>query len=321
MSRYPFVTMHSFGMRNPSELHDVFRARLDAFSQELPRVHKGDAGALQKARVAARRLRELLPLLQLDRRTTRKLQRRLRKVAGRLGAVRELDVLMTLVDDLGRSDRYGSIALQQLRDAVAAERKTARERLHAKLSLAKLERLARRLERAGGHLEDGFEKHGRRRDAASTHAAVWALEARITRRAARLAETLAVAGTVYASEQLRGVRIAMKKLRYAAELLPQPRDPRVTADISSLKTAQDLLGRLRDLEVLVERGRQIQASSGPPDLTAWRDLGSLVHAVEDDCRQLHASFVHERAMLVAIADRMAGAPARTARIERRAAGQ
>jgi len=308
-------------MRGPAELCDPFRERLDAFTCELPRVHKGEAAALHRARVAARRLRELLPLLQIDRNTTRKLDRRLRKVTKHLGAVRELDVLMTLVEDLGQSDRYEPTAVEQLRAAVAAARKTARDRLHAKLPLAKMEHLSRRLERAGRHLEEGFGKAGRERTGHSRRASTWALEARVARRAVRLGQALAVGGAVYASQQLHGVRIVLKKLRYAAELLPHPRDPRVTADFSILKTAQDLLGRLHDLEVLVEHVRQIQAASTPPDLTAWRHLGSLVHAVEDDCRQLHAGFIHERASLIAVAERMAGAPVRTAAIERRAAGQ
>jgi hypothetical protein len=72
----------------------------------------------------------------------------------------------------------------------------------------------------------------------------------------------------------------LEKLRHAAELLPQPRDPRATADVAILTSAQERLDRLHDLEMLVEYGRQIQASAAPPDLTAWRDLGSLVHAVK-----------------------------------------
>ena len=56
----------------------------------------GDVAALHRARVASRRLRELLPMLQLDHDKSRKLRPTLRKVTRRLGAVRELDVLLLL---------------------------------------------------------------------------------------------------------------------------------------------------------------------------------------------------------------------------------
>ena len=68
---------------------------------------------------------------------------------------------------------------------------------------------------------------------------------------------------------------------------------------------QDVLGRLHDLEVLAERVRQMLAVS-PPDLTLWRQLGSLVHMLEDDCRQWHARYMHDR-------DRMSAAQPDTTR--------
>jgi hypothetical protein len=86
--------------------------------------------------------------------------------------------------------------------------------------------------------------------------------------------------------------------------LPARRHLRPT-DIALLKTMQDVLGRLHDLEVLAERVRQMLAVS-PPDLTLWRQLGSLVHMLEDDCRQWHARYMHDR-------DRMSAAQPDTTR--------
>ena len=138
---------------------------------------------------------------------------------------------------------------------------------------------------------------------------LWAVEARLARRAARVRAAVDAAGAVYAPERLHGVRIAVKKLRYAAELAAEATRKRIAADIALLKAAQNLLGRLHDLDVLLVRGREAQASLSPPDFTAWRDLGSLVHAVEDDCRKQHARYMGDRASLIAIANRM-GAGAR-----------
>ena len=112
-------------------------------------------------------------------------------------------------------------------------------------------------------------------------------------------------------EYLHRVRIAVKKLRYAAELVGEVTRRRMAADVATLKAAQDRLGRLHDLGVLIVRAREAQARLSPPDLTTWRDLSSLVHAVDDDCRRLHARYVRDRAALLATANRMAaGAHAR-----------
>src|SRR5205823_7631267 len=87
--------------------YELLRKRLSVFTRMLHGLEQGDVRALHRTRVASRRLRELVPVLQLDRPLTRKLVRRLRRVTDRLGSVRELDVLLLLLDqlhDAGRPD-------------------------------------------------------------------------------------------------------------------------------------------------------------------------------------------------------------------------
>jgi CHAD domain-containing protein len=290
-----------------------FRKRLDAFAHELGRVEEGDVEALHRTRVASRRLRELLPLLELDRDRIRRLTRRLRKVTKQLGSVRELDVLILLIQELAENGRYPPMALTRLRAMAAPARDAARERLSANLPTAKLERLALKLERALEELKSDGARSGRNGANGSRRAWLWALEARLARRAALVRAAVETAGAVYAPEHLHRVRIALKKLRYTAELAAEARRTRITADTVALKAAQDLLGRLHDLEMLLVRGREAQGSLSPPDLTAWRDLDSLVHVVENDCRQLHARYMRDRTELIAIANRM-GAGKRVAQL-------
>jgi len=57
---------------------ELLKKRLDGFTRALPGVEKGDVRALHQARVASRRLRELLPMLHLEPDTTRKISPRLR---------------------------------------------------------------------------------------------------------------------------------------------------------------------------------------------------------------------------------------------------
>ena len=299
--------------------YDSFRKQLEAFTCELPQVQEGSVAALHRARVASRRLREWLPLLELDGETSRKLNRRLRKVTRRFGAVRELDVLAVLIDELEKTGRYSPTTLKQVGAAVEPARAAARERLATRLPAAKLKRLTEKLGHAAKHL---VSNDARSRPGAngSRQAWRWALEARLARRAADVHAVIEAAGALYAPEHLHDVRIALKKLRYAAELSRETKRDRAAADIAALKSAQDLLGRLHDLEVLLERARQVQALLLPPDLTAWRELGRLAHAVEDDCRQLHARYMRDRARLIAIADRMGAHRPYAASIDHRAAG-
>ena len=315
-SVYRGVTI-TYLMHRPIHLSVSFRKRLDAFAHDLGRIEEGDVGALHRTRVASRRLRELLPLLGLDRDLIWKLNRRLRKVTKQLGTVRELDVLMLLVQELAESARYSRAGLKCLSVTTAHARATARERLSAKLPTAKLRRLLLKLERLSKGLASDSTKSGRPDASGPRRAWLWALEARVARRAALVRAAIEAAGPVYAPEHLHGVRIALKKLRYSAELAAEATGKQSTPDLVALKASQDLLGRLHDLEVLILRGREAQAALSPPDLTAWHGLRSLVHAVEDDCRQLHARYMRDRARLIAIAGRM-GAGRREAQHARRA---
>jgi CHAD domain-containing protein len=303
------------------QLLDSFRARLDQFARELPGVEQGSVEALHQARVASRRLRELLPVLGLEHDAARKLRRQLRKVTRRLGTVRELDVLVPLIDEYSQRGKFASTALRRLRRSVEQKRQAAREHLDAKLPTRKLERLVARLERAAKSAPpaDVKERRSGVRPAAqrSRRAPSWALDARLARRAADVRNAIAMAGALYAPEPLHDVRITIKKLRYAAELSHET-GARLTAEVNALKAAQDLLGRLHDCEVLVASGRELQASLFPPDLSTWRGLNLLVHAVEDDCRQMHARYMRDRARLLAIADRL-GAN-RPSASDKRAAG-
>jgi CHAD domain-containing protein len=280
----------------------LFRTRLRAFTRGARRIDEGDIEAVHRTRVASRRLRELLPVMGLDAATTQKLCRRVKKITKRLGVVRELDVLMLTIQALERDDRYSSTALKTVAAAVENERVASRQHVTAKLSFKKIERLDRRLRRATKQRE--WDERGHPPAAhRPTHAWVWALEARVARHATGVRSAIETAGTVYVPERLHDVRIAIKKLRYAMELGADARSQQGSPDISILKAAQDSLGRLHDLEILIARARHAQASLSLPTPTEWRALDSLIDALEDDCRGLHAHYLRHRARLVAIADR------------------
>jgi CHAD domain-containing protein len=281
---------------------DLLRRLLDRLTRALPALQHGDIRALHRARVASRRLRELVPVLQLDHADSKKLSRRLRKVTTHLGAVRELDVLMVGIDERNESRPEQSSALARVGVAVSKERDHARRRLFKQLPIDGITRLVHRL--------DGCVAELKLLEASTSRAAArnwkWSIDARVEKRAARLATTVQDAGAVYIPERLHAVRIALKKLRYALELSHDVAGIRGDADLRVLKRAQDLLGRMHDLQMLIERVRQVQASLAPPNVTVWRELDAVMISLEDDCRRLHARYMRMRGDLAAIAARLGG---------------
>lgn len=300
--------MAAFRPRN--ELLDT---RLRRFTRMLPGVGAGDIRAVHRTRVASRRLRELIPVLQLDSAEALKLVRRLRRVTRRLGRVRELDVLHLLIEELHESGRYPGRALER----VMAEVRAARERENAGLSdeqiTDQLKKVSRRLERVLTDLADAKTTPAHERSLR------WAIDARVASRARTLKDAMTDAGAMYLPERLHAVRIALKKLRYGVELANEACGAGRSQEVRTLKRAQDLLGRMRDLQVLANRVRDVQASLTPADVIAWRELDTVVAGLETSCRRLHARYVRERATLTAICERLGTRTASTRGAAARAA--
>lgn len=288
-------------MPSPISRHELVRKRLERFTRLLPDVEQADVRAVHRTRVASRRLREVLPVVQLDGDVATKLGKRLRKVTARLGSVRELDVLTLVIAELRASRRYADRALALVADEVARERSRVRARVLTKVPLGEMRRVARKLARAADELErtdDAPTPKGARRGWR------WAVDARVALRAKALRSAMEDAGAVYLPERLHSVRIALKKLRYALELSAEMAGAASTPELQLLKRAQALLGRMHDLQVFIARLRQVQASLAPPDLSLWRELDDLVGAVENSCRRLHARYVRDRASIDAICERV-----------------
>jgi len=281
-----------------------FLKRLDGFVRSARHMHEGTVEAVHQTRVASRRLREVIPLVGLDPETSSKLSQRLSKITRRLGQVRELDVLMLTIDELIRDDRYSSRALMDVGADVARARAAAREQLATKLSRRKMDKLVKRLRRAAKLVESNDDRSRQRRVHGPKRAWLSVLEARVALRANAVRSTIDIASTSYVPQRLHDVRIALKKLRYAAELLAEARHQRTTPDIDALRSGQDLLGHLHDLEILLARATCLQASGPALDFAGSHHLASLISALEEDCRRLHAHYMQERERLLAIASRM-----------------
>jgi CHAD domain-containing protein len=254
---------------------------------------------LHRVRIASRKLRELVPLLGASAVTQAKLGRRLGRVTRALGGVRELDVLSRLIADLEEQRRYSSAALQRVAATVGSAQASARQQLNQTLPPEKLERLAVKLKRLARSCKQD-RANGKRR----SQTVKWVLEARQIRRALQLRSAIEAAGTLYSSEPLHVVRVAIKKLRYSLEVAIEADARGMARAIADLTNAQEILGRLHDLEILLTWARQTHAEVPLPDLADVREHNVFVRAIEEDCRREHARYMRTRARLIAIADRI-----------------
>jgi CHAD domain-containing protein len=290
-------------MHRPAAPDLFIRQRLRALEKHLPAAANGNADALHQARVASRRVREALPLLSSGGRA-RRLERQVRRITRALGPVRELDVALRILDDVAKSGDAPRPAVARLREAVALERRLLQADMRRRLEACDLEKLRRKAAGAARKDATPATRDPRRLERARERAA---------RRAARLRAAIATAGSVYLPDRLHEVRIAVKKLRYALELVRELSRSKAAAKLRSLRHVQDLLGRMHDLEVLIARTRAVQGAQGAPTLELSGEMDRLVRRFETECRQLHAQYMAARAALLAICDQAARPGARRGR--------
>ena len=275
---------------NTTQVLPALRRNAAALARALPKAASGNEGAVHRARVATRRLREAVPVTGGDE----SLARDLRRLTRALGPVREMDVCRALIRDLAAECAWPSRLVNRLDDACAEERDRA---LHRLVSTA--ERVD------GARLERTIETLAAENDRPVAARAIReALRSRVVRRAAELASAIGEAGVVYVPENLHVVRKAAKKLRYAVEMSPAS----VRRAAAGLRRVQEALGTLHDLQ-MVQRRLQELATGGH---AAWtlRVAAGLERQMEARCRELHGAILQRVPALLRLLDRLRAARSR-----------
>ena len=254
-----------------------------ALKRYVPAAIAGSDIGVHQARVASRRLREAVPVLTqgLHGCKAGKARRKIRRLTRALGTVRELDVTLLVVDEL--RDRHGmpKAALAEVRAHVMEERERRRRAMHARLADVNLEKLHRRLDSVCEALAKPQPGHKWRSTLAS----------RLVARAHRLDRAIDAAGRMYAPEALHRVRIASKKLRYSLEIANDTKAAPSARALTVMKRAQDTLGRLHDLQVLLVHIAEIGADGDRGQAVPDPGLAILARMLEDECRRLHGRYV------------------------------
>ena len=258
---------------------------------------EGELEAVHQARVASRRLREVLPALAVDAGGGwRRVRGDVRRVTRALGPVRELDVAAAHFAEAIAARPVTAAAQAAVRRVLQLQRVAALKAARAKLTASRVARLQTRLDALTG-----------RSSAPDASAVAAAMTARVLRAGQRVEKAVGRVGAVYVPGRLHAVRIAVKRLRYALEAQNAVRGSRATSQVGQLRAIQDLLGRAHDLHVLDERLRDVQVRVMPRSRATARDLAALSHALDLECRALHAAFMSRRGGLLALSASLATA--------------
>jgi CHAD domain-containing protein len=239
-----------------------------------------DTEALHDMRVATRRMRAAWRVFDDSFRPgrTRKIRRRLEKVANRLGAVRDLDVLIegleTYRSGLNAADRPG---LDPMLSLWRRQRKAARTLLLEELDSSGYANFAKEMEEflnggavAAAQAETPAQPH-RVKDSAPS--LIWSAYEAV--RAYELVLPWADVGTVH------NLRIEAKWLRYELEFFGEtlgPDGPRLLQRVVAL---QDHLGSLHDADVAARLARDVLvARAGELTRPEVEAIGAYMHSNE-----------------------------------------
>ena len=260
----------------------AFARRVRALERELPGALGDNVDALHRSRVASRRLREILPVLGIERSETPApaadgLGQRVRRVTRALGSVRELDVALDILSEVEQEYPELGEVVAAARRTVEADRDARREGMTRQLEEIEAPSLAGELAALDEHVGA---------DSAATRAA--SLRKRLDRRVDRLEAAIDAAGALYAFDRLHLVRIAVKKLRYALELVHEFGRVPTRRLVNTLRRFQDLLGRQHDLEIVAGYVRRLgRAGTG----RFASDVERVLAVLERETRELHARYL------------------------------
>jgi CHAD domain-containing protein len=252
----------------------------------VPALRDGRVEAIHDARVATRRLRAALGIIEstTDHAHLGEAAQLARRAARALGRVRDLDVALELLADLERRAPAAAQAAAYARQALLRERTAARRRLVKKLDQLSLERLP-------ALVRGGVPRLQR------------ALAHQTRERAEALGRAVEHASGVYFPKRAHAARIEIKQLRYLIEF----HDPEDRDALKLLRKSQELLGDIQDRQVVQGIVERLGSSEGAPPV----DLDPLLAMLEAECVVLYDRFVERRADLLAVCARLAApAPAR-----------
>ncbi len=272
----------------PEAGRKIVRFHLARMLARVPGVIAGeDPEEVHAMRVATRRMRAAWRVFGdgFEREATYRYRGELRDIGARLGAVRDLDVLIEILVAHGeRRSRRQRVGLEPLLAAWRAEREARRIDLLEVLGSERFAEFVRDYERYAetpGLAARAIPPHApglvRNRMPATIWAAyqaVWAFEADL--RTADLAT-------------LHQLRIAAKWLRYTLEFVREPLEPEGSALIRPVVALQDHLGSQHDQHVARSLAQEFATSATLTDAQE-RSIAKFVEQLDQGVESMGRSF-------------------------------
>jgi CHAD domain-containing protein len=263
-------------------------------------VRDGDPEGVHQARVATRRIRELLPLTANGRDADAEaVAGGFRSVGRSLGRVRDADVQTALLRSLETRIPGAAPTLVVLRQQKERRRLALMRALIKEFERLEIDRLLRSVPHGGVSAmrttSSGWERRLRRV---------------IADRAIGARDAIVRATGVYFPNRTHRARIAIKKFRYAAEIAAATGLWSARDIIRELKKAQELLGHLHDRQELIDN---LPAADDPsPSGVEPAQLQLVTQVVEAEAHDLHGRYLARRPRLLdaALAAQGAVAPVR-----------
>ena len=195
--------------------YTLFSTQIHTLRGTLPGVLDGIEGSIHDARIATRRIRELLPLLgdMKRRKPIDDLRSRFKRLGRSLGRVRDADVRVALLALLETRMPHAAPALVVLRQQREQERLDLVRKLIKRLERLEAVRLIEMLDQH--HVSIASAVSGGVRAGRN-----WRRDLRYTlrERAGATVDAIDHATGVYFPNRAHAARIAIKKMRYAMEI-------------------------------------------------------------------------------------------------------
>ena len=263
------------------------REQFHVLEGHLTGVYTGNPDSIHDARVATRRLREILPLVDADMNPT--LQAEFKRMGRCLGRVRDFDVERALL-----------LRMEERLPATAAVASIARARLQRSRSkqLRKSIKTIEKLDFAG-LMKAMSAMHPTWRERMSL-TAPWTtrLRAHTAERVLGVRAAMTHATGAYFPRRAHGTRIALKKLRYIVEVAAASGTWRPLRLLKDLRKFQATLGELHDAETLLCTVQDLVTDT---DVSA-RELELVRQVLEKDIVDQHARYIAKRDAVLAVCD-------------------
>jgi CHAD domain-containing protein len=263
-----------------------FQQQIHILQAQLPGVLDGRLDSIHDARIATRRIREVLPLTHewQRRHVADDLFARIKQAGRSLGKVRDADVRIGLLRYLESRIPHAAPSLVLVRQRQERER------------LVVMRKLVKRFERLGiGEEVNRLSTRSawRRSRFWVARAGGWRQQLRhlVAERAHAAGDAVVYATGVYFPNRAHAARIAIKKFRYAVEIASRTGLLGDDALVRPLKKSQDLLGEMHDRQTLIDELTTHIDEAGGIDAGQIALVGRVAEAEIED---LHGRVLERR---------------------------